>query len=380
MTAAGPSEAKVSDVIDCDVIDCDVHCAPASYEDLLPYLSDYWRQYITEAGIRLNGMAASYPRGAPSSGSAAPATYEALKAAVLDPTQPRHVVLNCLTGFETHRNPYFAQAVAGAVNDWVRAEFLDRDECLRASLTVSTLAADDAVAEIERLGDDPRFVQVLLPVRTDVPWGNKIYHPIYAAARERGLHVALHAWGRGGRAPTPSGFVPTYLEDYLANQPIAQAQVLSFVAEGVFERFPDLRVVLTECGFAWLPPLLWRFDKDWRGVWREVPWVRRLPSEYVTEHFRATTAPAHLPADPAPVRQLIEMVDLGSLLAYASDYPHHHGDGLSVLLDQLGGEERRAVLSGNAASLYGLERVATTDRTGPHGPTDAREAGPITRR
>jgi hypothetical protein len=79
--------------------------------------------------------------------------------------------------------------------------------------------------------------------------------------------VALHAWGRPGKATTPSGFTTTYLEDYLVNQPIAQAQLLSFVSEGVFERFLDLRVMVTECGFAWLPPLLWRFDKDWKGAW-----------------------------------------------------------------------------------------------------------------
>ncbi len=337
------------------LIDCDVHVAPASYEDLFPYLSDYWRQYVTEAGVRLNGLAAAYPPRAPSTGGAAPGSYDALKSTLLDRTRPRYAVLNCLTGFETHRNPYFGAAVASAVNDWVRAEFLDRDPRLRASLAVSTMAADDAVAEIERLGEDRRFVQVLLPVRSDVPWGNKIHHPIYAAANERGLPIALHAWGRAGRAPTPSGFVTTYLEDYLGNQPIAQAQVLSFVAEGVFDRFPDLRVVLTECGFAWLPPLLWRFDKDWRGVWREVPWLKRPPSQYVTEHFRATTAPAHLPAEPGPLRQLSEMIELGSLLTYASDYPHEHGsDGLGVLLELLGEEARGAVMAGNAALLYGL--------------------------
>ena len=46
-------------------VDCDVHCAPASYADLLPYLSDYWRQYISEAAVRLTGVAHAYPPGGP---------------------------------------------------------------------------------------------------------------------------------------------------------------------------------------------------------------------------------------------------------------------------------------------------------------------------
>jgi uncharacterized protein len=330
-----------------DVIDCDVHCAPASYEALFPYLSDYWRQYITEAGIRLNGLAHAYPPGAVAQ---APASYDALPEQVLD---GRSVVLNCLTGFETHRNPYFSAAVAAAVNDWVRAEFLARDERLRASLAVSTISPDDAVSEIERVGEDPRFVQVLLPVRSDLPWGHKTNHPIYAAARSAGLQVGLHAWGRAGKGPTPSGFTTTYLEDYIGNQPIAQAQVLSLVSEGVFERFPDLRVVVIECGFAWVAPLLWRFDKDWKGVWREVPWLKRRPSEYVLEHFRFTTAPAHLPSDPVVVDQLLEMLGGSGALVYASDHPHEHGDGLPRLLDRLGDEQRHAVLRDTAAEVYG---------------------------
>ncbi len=285
-----------------DAIDCDVHVAPASFEALFPYLSDYWRQYITEAGIRLTDVAHAYP---PGIATPVPSSYEELSERVLDDPGLRFVVLNCLTGFETHRNPYYAAAVASAINDWMRDEMLSRDERLRASLVVSTVATEDAVAEIERVGDDPRFVQVLLPVRSDLPWGQKGNHPIFAAARERSMHVGLHAWGRAGKAATPSGFTTTYLEDYVGNQPIAQAQVLSFVSEGVFERFPELRVVLSECGFAWLPALLWRFDKDWKGVWREVPWVKRRPSEYVREYFSFTTAPAHLPADATAVAQLL---------------------------------------------------------------------------
>ena len=339
-----------------DRIDCDVHVAPESYRTLYPYLSDYWRDYIEEAGVRLNGLALAYPPGAPTSGGLPPSSYEELRRRVLEPAAPRYAVLNCLTAFETHRSAYFAAAVASAVNDWLREEFLSRDERLRASLVVSGLSTEDAVAEIERVGDDPGFVQVLLPARGDPPWGNKTAHALFAAACERSLQVGLHAWGRPGNAPTPSGFTTSYLEDYVGNQQVAQAQLLSFVTEGVFNRFPGLKVLLIECGFAWLPPLLWRLDKDWRGVWREVPWVDRPPSEYVREHFRATTAPAHLPKDePGAVTQLLEMLgDAGSLLTYSSDYPHEHGDGLATLLDQLGEDDRAAVLAGNAAALYQL--------------------------
>ncbi|MGB8880975.1 MAG: amidohydrolase family protein [Solirubrobacteraceae bacterium] len=333
-----------------DAFDCDVHVAPASYDALFPYLSDYWRQYITEAGIRLTDVAHAYPRGI---ATPTPSSYEQLSEHVLEKAGPRFVVLNCLTGFETHRNAYLAAAVASAINDWVREEFLARDERLHASLVVSTVAPDDAVSEIERVGEEKQFVQVLLPVRSDLPWGQKNNHAMFAAARAARLQIGLHAWGRAGKATTPSGFTTTYLEDYLGNQPIAQAQVLSFVSEGVFERFPGLRVVVIECGFAWLAPLLWRFDKDWKGVWREVPWVKRRPSEYVREHFRFTTTPAHLPSDPVTLDQLLEMMGGADMLMYASDYPHRHGNDLATLLDRLTEEQRRSVLWATAAELYG---------------------------
>ena len=349
-------------------VDCDVHVAPAAYSDLLPYLSDYWRQYISEAAVRLTGVGHAYPPGAPVTATAQarergwatpPSTYEQLAERYLNEARPSHVVLNCIDNFDTHRNPYFSAAVAGALNDWVRETFLEHDDRLRASLSVSPVSPDDATAEVQRVGDDPRFVQVLLPVRSDAPWGHKNNHTMFEAARERSLQVALHAWGRAGRSLTPSGFTTTYLEDYLANQPIAQAQMLSFVSEGVFERLPDLRVMVVECGFAWLPALLWRFDKDWKGVWREVPWVKDLPSEYVYRHFCLTTAPAHLPPDDAGRAQLLEMLGGPAMLAYASDFPHDHGDSIMPLLDQLPAEDRAGVLQDTAAAFYGLGGVRT---------------------
>jgi uncharacterized protein len=336
------------------VIDCDVHCAPPSLATLAPYLSDYWREYTQTAGIRLTGLTSAYPPRVPTSGGPVPGDYESLKQGLLDAEAPRFAVLNCLTICEAHRNPYYQAALASALNDWIREEFLERDERLRASMVLSTVDVDDAVAEVERLGDDRRFVQLLLPIRADAPYGNRRFHRLYAAAEERGLALGLHAWGRAGHSPTTSGYTLSYLEDYVANQVIVQTHVLSLVSEGVFERMPGLRVSLMECGFAWLPSLLWRFDKDWKGVWREVPWVKEHPSAYVRRHFRATTAPAHMPADrPQAISQLLEMLG-ADLLLHASDYPHNHGTSAAALYDSLDETALTQVQDANAAALYGL--------------------------
>jgi predicted TIM-barrel fold metal-dependent hydrolase len=335
-----------------DRIDCDAHCAPASIEALIPYFDDYWRDYVADAGVQLSpALTGAYP-----ADPAAPGSVEELDGQLLDGNGTKVAVLNCLSAFEASRNPYFEAALARAVNDWLRAEWLDRDDRLRASLVVPTLDIEAAVAEVERLGDDARFVQILLPVRSDARYGSRRFHPLYEAAERSGLAIGLHAWGRVGQAPTQTGATHFYIEDYLANsQLLVQAQVTSMVAEGVFDRFPSLRVALMECGFSWLPFLLWRLDKDWKAVWREVPWLKARPSEYVYGHFRATTQPAQLPEDPERVAEAADLIRAREFLIFASDHPHDHGDGAEVLLGALDDDGRDAVLRRNAADFYSLD-------------------------
>lgn len=70
-----------------------------------------------------------------------------------------------------------------------------------------------------------------------------------------------------------------------------QAHVTSLVLSGVFARFPALRVVLIEGGFAWLPALARRLDAHAERLAGELPELHRRPLELIAEHFWLTTQP-----------------------------------------------------------------------------------------
>jgi predicted TIM-barrel fold metal-dependent hydrolase len=258
------------------LIDCDVHCEPASWDALEPYLDSTWRQFVVNGKIPLGPNFFgddSYPTAAPTTalpevreagGPFVPQSYDVLKGRLLDRTNPERAILTCASLFDSGRNPYLQAATASALNDWLRHEWLDRDARLRASIVVSPFNVEAAATEIARVAEDPRFVQVLLPIRGDALWGHRQFAPIHAAAAEHGLALALHAWGLNGHSPTPSGRTTTYVEDYLSNAAIVQHHVVNLVAEGVFVRYPDLKVAILECGFNWLPSLYWRMDKHWK--------------------------------------------------------------------------------------------------------------------
>src|SRR5207248_11745445 len=105
---------------------------------------------------------------------------------------------------------------------------------------------------------------------------------------------------------------------------VFQTQVLNMVVEGVFDRFPDLRVALIEGGWTWLPSLMWRIDKDWKGLRREVPWNTRVPSAYIRERIRLSLQPLDAPSDPKHVLQMIEQLGSDDLLMFSIDYTHWH--------------------------------------------------------
>jgi predicted TIM-barrel fold metal-dependent hydrolase len=132
--------------------------------------------------------------------------------------------------------------------------------------------------------------------------------------------------------------------------------VASVIAHGVFERFPNARFVLIECGVAWLPALLWRLDADYKALRKETPWLERLPSEYAREHIRLTTQPLERPPDERHLLAMLEAMDGRETLLFASDYPHwDFDDPTTIRLPEDWGVD---VFDGNARKLYRLPEAA----------------------
>ena len=268
------------------MIDCDLSIAAPPVPALREHLPAYWSDQVTERGVRSLEPSYELPGSAPRRAEPGPGVTVA--------------IVRPVAAIEALHAEDLAAALAGGLNDWLRGEWLDRDPRLRGSITVAPQSPELAAAEIERLAGDRRFVQVLLPLRGERPLGRRAYWPIYDACARHGLPVAVRPGGNVGTAITPVGW-PSHLVEDLAGQAQAfQSQVASLVLEGVFSRHPDLRVVLVGSGVSWLPSLLWRLDKNWKGVRREVPWVDRAPSEAARRCLRLTVPPLDAPADAFP--------------------------------------------------------------------------------
>lgn len=344
------------------VIDTDIHNALPSGKTLLKYLPSKWHRHHELFGARRGHRGGNYPRSVtgnartdswPPSGLPPGSDLPFLREQLLDRYDIEYGVLTPLVGSSGQFNPEYGAALCRAANDWLIAEWIEPEPRLRGSIIVPFEEPDLAAEEIDRLGDHPGFVQVLGMTRTNEPLGKRRYWPMYAAAERHGLPIAMHFGGSTNGPITAAGWVSYYIEDHVGASQVTQSQATSLVFEGVFERFPGLRIVLTEGGFAWLPSLMWRMDRAWERLHDEVPQVRRPPSEYVRAHMRVTTQPMEEPPSARQFLQVLEHFGGDHMIMFATDYPHWDFDAPDLALPFRVPEAlERRIFSENARATY----------------------------
>lgn len=161
------------------------------------------------------------------------------------------------------------------------------------------------------------------------------------------------------------------------------------IVSGALERHPDLQIVLTEQGTAWVPAELQRLDYYFdrmggAGGSQEQVWGRSVveklslkPSEYWARQCQLGSSFIR----PHEVR-MRDVVGVDRIM-WGSDYPHREGshpyslEALRVSFAGVDQAETAAMLGGNAAELYGFDLDLLAPIAAEIGPRVADVAEPL---
>jgi len=263
--------------------------------------------------------------------------------------------------------PELQWAGARAHNRWL-AEFCQMAPERRAGVAIvpALWSVEEAVAEC-RWARRNGLRSVMIPTC----WGKRpAYHdpkydPLWDACQELDLVVSFHS----GAAPMEDyGDHPGMVGIYISEVAWWTARPLGFLIwGGVFERFPRLKVTVTEGTCVWVPE-----------------WLALLDFRYEETHFSAKLGDyrSHLSMKPSdyfrrnvflgascmPRREAELRAEIGvANVMWGSDYPHPEGTWPHTreqMLETFRGlpeADLAALLGGNAARVYGFD----TDKLAP---------------
>jgi len=262
----------------------------------------------------------------------------------------------------------FRAACFRAYNDWL-AEFCSHSPGRFAGIALVPMdEVDAAVAELQRCAR--------LGLRGAMIWGvppeerrydHESWNPLWACAQDLGLPLSLHIL-TGARG---MGVTRSVMWDYPFLPHALERTIGDLIFGGVLARYPRLRFVSAENDIGWIGHFLQRMDHSWdKYKYLEAAGTERMgplegapvskdgpisepPSFYFRRQISAT-----FQEDPIGVRT---RHDIGvSNLMWASDFPHSDStwpNSRDVVERDFAGvpeEERRAIVGGNCAKLYGL--------------------------
>ena len=185
-------------------------------------------------------------------------------------------------------DPALRWATARAYNDWRGETFAAASKRFAGAALIPVQEPDEAVREIDRIaGLGLRSVMLPIQPPDGAPYNSDRYDRVWAAAQAHGMPVSFHV-GTGSNPVTergPGGAVINYVEVGLG----APRTLAYLAASGVLERFPELHVVMVECGAGWLSWLLERMDEAFEEHEQWVnPKLAEPPSFYVRRQGHVT--------------------------------------------------------------------------------------------
>ena len=240
-------------------------------------------------------------------------------------------------------------------NDWITDYCKPAPDRLFALGALQMYDLDHAIKEMERcksLG----HVGVCIPATAPPdhlyvdPW----YDKFWAAAQDLNMSLNMHIFTG---ATDNHGLAPRQAPSR-ANGPMAFAGAAMTIADiiqsGVVERYPNLKVVITEFETGWVGHLLKRLDWAYiRGGGERTFGLPMMPSHYWQRNFYVT-----FEDDPLGIATR-DFIGTETMI-WGNDYPHgdsvfpHSQQVLNEILSECNDEERWQMTVKNTVDLYNL--------------------------
>lgn len=257
-------------------------------------------------------------------------------------------------------DPQLSANYCRVYNDWIVDFCKPCSERLAPIAHISLRDVDDGVKELNRvaqMGAKGAFVSPA-PV-SGIPYGHPSYQSFWATAQDLEMPITLHIVMN-----------PNYLgrelyadRDYLGPQFFLEMMIhvdplvtlATMMIDGVLERFPRLRLAITDIGCSWVARWLEKLDVKYESF-RASTAMKMKPSEYFQRQCWVGLEP-----NEKKVTGAIEILGVDRVF-WGSDYPHQEGypdavNRVKAQVSSLSRGDQQRILGENALEMYGLSRA-----------------------
>jgi len=258
-----------------------------------------------------------------------------------------------------------AAAVCHAVNRWLTEEYLAADpKRLKGVGLIPVQDPQAAVSELEYLVQQRSIVTAMLPTNVyGINLGHRMFDPVYAAAQEIRMPLSVHpqtehdgqygVWGvmgAGSERMEKYGYV--HMTAFPFELMIA---LMHMIGEGVFDRFPKLKVAFMEGACGWVPFWAERLDEHFHKLRPQWPFLKREPSEIIKSDQVAFTCEPEETILP----YVLDTFGITQVM-YASDYRHWDSEFPNSVhevrkIPEMTEDKLRHVLGENARNWFNLK-------------------------
>ncbi len=258
-----------------------------------------------------------------------------------------------LLGYSGIRDPDYQVALGKGYNNYVYEEWLRFSPRLKSVAMVPLKDIEESVKEMRRCVEELGYSGIFVGATGAGLLGDRRFDPLYAEAERLGTTIAVH----GGHATAEYNNYTKFIQSHTIGFPVSNMiQMMHMTYEGVFEKFPNLKVGYLEGGCSWVPGMLDRMDEEWekRG-WFETPNCKKEPSEYI----KSGNVFIHAEPSEKLIPDVIRLMGSNRLF-YASDWPHwdhEYPESLYSIWNRtdLSEADKKAILRDNALEMYNLQ-------------------------